>query len=123
VPRRDATLEGRRKTRRYPTEAVVTYKVIEGQGKGVLAGVGRSVNLSAGGLLFDSDAGLPVGSTVEVSVAWPARLNDTVWLKLWLVGHIVRSQGTLTAVRTMRHEFRTRSSVGTMQACGAECVG
>jgi hypothetical protein len=97
--------------------------VIEGQGKGVLEGVGRSVNISTGGVLFDSAAELPVGSTVEVSIAWPARLNDTVSLKLWLAGQIVRSQGTRTAVRITRHEFRTRSTVATMRAGSAESAG
>ena len=67
----------------------------------------RTVQLSSDRLLFESGDDLPYESTVELSIAWPARLNDTVGLQLWIRGRTVRSQNSCTVVEIERHEFRT----------------
>jgi hypothetical protein len=74
----------------------------------VKTGHGRTVQLSSDRVLFESGDDLPHESTVELSIAWPARLNDTVGLQLWIQGRTVRSQNSCTAVEIERHEFRTQ---------------
>jgi hypothetical protein len=101
----------RREDRRYPASADVTYHVVDGESGTILAGTGRTVNISAGGVLFDSGRQLPVGSAIELSVAWPGRVGETAVLKLWAAGEIVRSAGNRTAVRVMQYEFRARRAV------------
>lgn len=99
----------RRTNQRYPINMEVSYTVITNR-KAAFEGVGQTVDVSAGGVLFDAANQLPAGLRIELSVAWPARLNQTVALNLWLTGTIVRSQGARTAVQIGRYTFRVRGS-------------
>jgi len=110
---RRAFLHGndRRTGHRYAISAAVEYRVICGY-LVIQKGFGRTVNLSRGGVLFESDQALPVGTPIEVSVAWPARLHDTVDLNLCVSGQVVRSAGERTMVRILRHEFCLRGRFG-----------
>ena|ERR1035437_645315 len=101
--------DDRRSCRRYPLESDVAYKIV--RHKRVLeVGSGRTVNMSASGVLFQSTRALPVGESVELSIAWPARLDGTVHLQLCIKGRTVRSRSDSTAVQIQRHGFRTAGS-------------
>jgi len=75
-------------------------------------GSGQTVNLSNCGILFACEEELPVGSEVEIAVAWPALLNHAVALNLWVSGEVARSSGRLHAVRIMNYEFCVRGQFG-----------
>ncbi|HJT86784.1 MAG TPA: PilZ domain-containing protein, partial [Bryobacteraceae bacterium] len=92
---------------RYDISVEVEYHGLH-RGRAIHTGLGRTVNLSSSGVLFESDEALPSGITVHLWIRWPVRLNDAVLLNLFIVGRTVRSQGNHTAVRFVRHEFRTR---------------
>jgi hypothetical protein len=93
----------------------MAYSIV--RGKLVLeAGSGRTVNMSASGVLFQSTRALPVGESVEVSIAWPARLDGTVRLQLRLKGRTVRSRSDSTAVQIQRYGFRTAGSAIAIRA-------
>ena len=47
---------------------------------------------------------------LEITIEWPARLNDTVPLQLMMSGKVVRSLGTAFAVEFSHPEFRTMST-------------
>lgn len=98
----------RRLARRFPLDLDVKYRLL-GSGTVVATGEGRVVNLSTRGILFQSDQVLFRGADIELSIAWPARLNGVVGLKLSVVGRTVRVRGNLTAVEIEHHEFRTSS--------------
>src|SRR5437667_3220861 len=98
IRRADAT-DDRRTSNRLPIEREVRYKVLGGKktikqvgmGKtvnmssgGVLfttetalpeIGMGKTVNMSSGGVLFTTETALPEGERVELAVSWPAQLN------------------------------------------------
>ena len=97
----------RRKSRRYQIRADVEYCLIRRTRK-VERGRGSVVNVSSGGVLFEAERALDVGFSIELTVAWPARLSDTVGLSLWIGGRTVRSDGNRTAVTIRQYEFHTR---------------
>lgn len=102
----------RRSNHRYPVNVAVEYKVVL-RNRMVRSGVGRTVNMSSGGILLDSASCLPSGLRIELSMAWPALLNDVAALKLNVVGKTIRTQGNLTALIIRRYEFRTRGKQAT----------
>lgn len=96
----------RREDRRYDLHLDVKWKLIRRR-RILDAGVGSTVDLSSGGLLFDAGRGLPEGLNVELSISWPVLLHNVAPLQLVVSGKIVRSRGRQIAIRTIQHEFRT----------------
>jgi PilZ domain len=107
-PRRIPWARGdRRLSRRYPIAADLEYRAVGSDGAAI-EGMGRSVNLSANGILFQSDRALRAGMRIELSIAWPARLNDSLALNLRVSGRVSRSDGNCHAIRIRAHEFCLR---------------
>jgi PilZ domain-containing protein len=100
----------RRETDRFPIENELRYKLMEGKAV-QLEGRGRTCNMSSGGILFTSEARLTAGYRVELSVDWPARLNEICGLKLVAMGKIVRSDAETAAIQIEKYDFRTRAAV------------
>ena len=108
---------------RYPISLDLQYKVLRG-GRIEQTGTGRTLNISSGGVLFETDDRLPQRGLVEVAMQWPYLLQGVCGLKLVMRGHIVRSGGnqTKTALRAEFREFRTarRKDVGSETAVSAQ---
>jgi hypothetical protein len=100
----------RRSNHRYPVNVATDYKIVL-PNRTVLTGFGWTVNMSSGGLLVDTVERLPRGVGIELSIAWPARLNNLTALKLQVIGRTVRTQGNCTAVVIRHCEFRTRGTL------------
>jgi hypothetical protein len=99
----------RRLTDRFPIENDLRYELLVA--KSSRTGNGRTLNMSSGGMLFTTESRLPPGERVEISVEWPAQLNENCALTLVALGKIVRSQGQTAAIRIERYDFRTRAVV------------
>ena len=99
-------LNDQRSEHRYPVKAALEYWIVIRNRK-VVTGIGGTVNISSRGVLIQTAHALPRGVTVELSIHWPARLNNTVALKLHVIGQTIRTQGSCTAVLIRRHVFRT----------------
>jgi hypothetical protein len=99
----------RRFTARFPVQQEVRYRVLQARTV-TKSGVGKSLDVSSGGILFTTTERLPTGRTVEIAMSWPARLNGTCPLQFVATGRVVRSDGDKAAVRIQRYEFRTRSA-------------
>ena len=99
----------RRSTDRFPIESQLRYQLMEAHST-TQTGNGRTLNMSSSGILFTVEAHLPIGQRVEVSVDWPAQLNEHCGLKLVALGKIVRSSPETTAVRIEKYDFRTRAA-------------
>jgi hypothetical protein len=96
----------RRLSCRFPIEAEVRYLLL--QGKAIQeTGRGRTVNISSSGILFESAHSIPPGIPIELSIAWPARIDGIVRMRLRASGRTVRNQDNCTAVKIRRYEFRT----------------
>jgi hypothetical protein len=96
----------RRADRRYDIALELRWKLIRRR-RVIDTGVGRTIDLSSGGILFETGRELPVGLNVELSIQWPVRLHNVAPLQLIVSGKIVRAGGGWAAIRTVQHEFRT----------------
>ena len=105
-PQTDYVADDRRGDRRYRIPLDLRWKLIHRR-KVREEGVGRTIDLSSGGILFDANRHLPPGMSVEVSVSWPVLLHGAAAMQLVVLGRIVRSNESQVAIRGTKHEFRT----------------
>src|SRR5262245_6795386 len=96
----------RRFNRRYDVPLTLRWKVIW-RGKVKDSGTGATINLSSGGILFQAEKPLPVGRKVELTIAWPALIDNFPPVQVVVSGVVVRADGNHNAVQMTRHEFRT----------------
>ncbi len=99
----------RRGSDRFPIEREVRYKVLSKRSADE-AGNGRTVNMSSAGVLFTAEHFLLPGKRVEVSISWPAQLNNKTNLKLVARGRVVRCEDGKAALEIQQYEFRTQAS-------------
>ncbi len=95
----------RRSADRFPIEREVRYKVLSKRSQDE-AGFGKTLNMSSSGVLFTSEHFLIPGKRVEVSISWPAQLNNKTNLKLVARGRVVRCEGGKAALEIQQYEFR-----------------
>src|SRR5579864_4703046 len=95
-----------RLSRRYPITLEIEYKLLR-KGRVERLGLGRTLNVSSGGVLFETSEVLPVGSSIELLMQWPFLLEGVCPLKLVIHGSVVRSDSKGVAIRNKHHEFRT----------------
>jgi hypothetical protein len=112
----DRTFDGkgdreRRIKRRFRIDQEVRYKMLYGQ-RIAETGVGRTLNISSGGVWFSTENMLTSGMPVELSMSWPVLLNDSCPMKLMIYGCVIRSNEKGAAVAIERYEFRTQGSRG-----------
>jgi len=93
----------RRSRKRYSLRLPLEYSAIVAPGQ-VTGGIGTSVDLSSTGICFRTAADLPVGSYLQISVAWPARDGRNV--VLWLTGFVVWCSGFSVGVSVTSRTFR-----------------
>jgi hypothetical protein len=102
----------RRGNSRFPVREEVRYRVLSTKAVAI-TGVGKTLNISSGGILFTTEGRLPMGKLVEVAVNWPARLGGSCPLRFVAVGRVVRAEANEAAVRIERYEFKTRRITAT----------
>jgi c-di-GMP-binding flagellar brake protein YcgR len=98
----------RRASKRFAIEQEVLYKVLDHRATAPEAGTGMTVDISSGGVLFETQQRLRAGKRIEVSVNWPAQLEGGCPLKFVAVGRVVRAEENRAAMHIEQHEFRTR---------------
>ena len=101
----------RRGSSRFPIERAVRFKVMSRRNE-VEPGRGQTVNMSSTGVLFTTDQELTPGRRVELSISWPAQLNDSCPLKLVAKGRVVRTEPGKAALEIQQYEFRTVGANG-----------
>jgi hypothetical protein len=99
----------RRHSDRFPIEREVRYRVLSKRSAEEM-GDGKTVNISSSGVLFTSGHVLLPGRRLELSISWPAQLNNKCALKLVARGRIVRFEDGRAAMEIQQYEFRTQSS-------------
>jgi hypothetical protein len=96
----------RRHDRRYRIHLDLRWKLIRRR-RVLESGVGQTVDLSSGGILFDAGRQLPMGLNVELAISWPVLLRNEAPMQLIVSGRIVRTGQNRIAVAMAQHEFRT----------------
>jgi CheY-like chemotaxis protein len=97
----------RRTNVRFPVRLAVNYQALEHPFFSGTA-VSETLNISSKGLLFATSHPLQPGQLLQVSVDWPARLENEIPLKLVAEGRVIRVVDGQAAVRIDKYEFRTR---------------
>jgi hypothetical protein len=95
--------------KRFPISLEIQYRQLH-RGREARRGSGRTINMSSGGILFDTEHPLTPGVTVEIFVNWPFLLEGVCPLKLVMRGRVVRADGMSAAIQTKQHEFRVAGS-------------
>jgi hypothetical protein len=101
----------RRGSSRFPIERAVLFKAM-GRKAEAEPGRGQTVNMSSTGVLFTTNRELIPGRRIELSIHWPAQLNDSCPLKLVAKGRVVRSEAGRAALEIQQYEFRTLGAAG-----------
>jgi PilZ domain len=105
----DSSDRDRRTNDRFPLENALRYRFMEAKNP-ASAGTGQTLNMSSTGMLLKVESPLPVGQKIEVSVDWPAQLNDHCGLKFVVLGRVIRSSTEQAAVSIDKYDFRTRAT-------------
>src|ERR1700722_19720890 len=103
---RTTPLERRSKIR-YPVSLNVKYRTVGRSNR--ISGVGRTLNMSSGGLLIAADQRTEVGAKIELNVEWPSLLDGAIPLQLVAVGRVVRCLEVGFALSFTQYQFRTMS--------------
>ena len=104
VIERTTPLERRSKIR-YPVSLNVKYRTVGRSNR--ISGVGRTMNMSSGGLLIAADQRTELGAKIELNVEWPSLLDGTIPLQLVAVGRVVRCLESGFALSFTQYQFRT----------------
>ena len=102
----DSISGDRRRDRRYHLQLELKWKRIRRR-RVLDMGIGHTIDISSGGILFDAGRHLPERLNVELSIAWPVLLHNVAPMQLIASGKIVRRDGRRVAIQTVQHEFRT----------------
>lgn len=73
--------------------------------------------VSSGGIRLAADHPLRAGQKIQVALDWPALLDAGIPLQWIVAGRVLRTEGTLTALRVDHHEFKTRHAHRDAAAC------
>jgi hypothetical protein len=99
----------RRQDRRYQIRLDLHWKLIY-RCRVLETGTGRTIDLSNGGVHYETGRRFPAGLNVELSIAWPAASNGIAPRQLVVSGKIVRSDGGRTAIRKHQRAFRSAAA-------------
>jgi len=88
---------------RYPIVLDVECRLLDAD----RVGRGKTLNISAAGILFKANLQLPIGGVVELSIKWPFRPQNR-GLILFMRGRVVRVDPDTgaVAIKAEYHQFR-----------------
>jgi hypothetical protein len=98
----------RRSSDRFAIERELRYKILNKK-SGDETGTGKTINLSSTGVLFTTEQMLLPGRRIEVSISWPAQLNNKCALRLVARGRVVRFDNGKAAIEIQQYEFKTQA--------------
>ena len=101
--------QDRRLHRRYPISLDVRYTV-GNAGSELQVTDGRIINLSSGGVLFETEGVVPVNARIELSISWPSRARHQIQLELRAAGETIRVEGRHVALKFDKCVFHTATT-------------
>jgi len=99
----------RRAKHRFALERELRFKVLNGEGP--MTGIGNTIDISSGGVAFETVTKLLPGTLMEISISWPVLLDDTCLMRLVVLGRVVRTRRQVVACTVDKYEFRTQARV------------
>lgn len=98
----------RRAKHRFAIERELRFKVLDGE-RPTTTGIGNTVDISSGGVAFETMTKLLPGTLMELSISWPVLLDDTCLMRLVVLGRVVRTRRQIVACTVDKYEFRTQA--------------
>ena len=92
--------------RRYAFELPIRFEYVDGK-SGPLVGNGMTIDLSRGGIRFDTHDPPPLKTNLQAWIAWPFLLQGVCPLELFVRGQVIGSTARGVVLRTRSYEFRT----------------
>ena len=102
-------LPERRRRWRFGIKRELRYKLVVGRTV-VATGAGHTIDMGSGGVAFSTPADLRPGTLVELSISWPAMLNQTCPMRFVVFGRVLRCTGHKAVCSLDKYEFRTASA-------------
>ena len=96
----------RRGETRYPLRLRLSFSSMSAPFR---SGHGETLQISRRELVFTAKESAAVGQHLRVALDWPMRIDRRVFLRLIIVGQVVRSGHGRTAMTIEKHEFRIRA--------------
>ena len=106
TPLENHTNERRTKIR-FEIRRELRYQ-IRVRGRSVQAGSGSTIDIGSRGVAFLTNQPLVAGAAVELSISWPALLDEVCPMRLSVSGRIVRTEGRMAVCSVDKYEFRTQ---------------
>jgi hypothetical protein len=100
--------DNRRQKSRFPIQRELRYRVMQ-DGRIQEAGLGETVNMGSGGVAFVLEQKLAAGAFIELSISWPAQLENGTPMRLVIFGRVLRSAGGVSVCTVDKYEFRTQA--------------
>jgi len=100
----------RRAKHRFAIERELRFKVLDGE-RPAKTGIGNTVDISSGGVAFETLTKLLPGTLLELSISWPVLLDETCLMRLVVLGRVVRTRRQMVACTVDKYEFRTQARV------------
>lgn len=94
----------------YPVHLALRYKALSSRQGVVATGSGQTTHIGSHQIIFTGDLSVPKGTRVEVSVAWPALLEERVKLQLVVQARVTSVDAGRITVEVRQYQFRTRAT-------------
>jgi len=107
----------RRSKYRFDMQREMRYKVT-GDGAPPVSGNGATINMGSGGVAFTAQHTLKPGAFVELSIHWPALLDDSCPMRLIVFGRVLRAHDHSAICSIDKYEFRTAARTFQASAAG-----
>ena len=104
----------RRNGARLPMRLPLQYRVISEKAV-AKTGAGQTCNLSRTGVLFESDAALHEGNSVELLIEWPAPFHGEEPMRLLMCGTVTRHEDVRAALKVVYYDFLPSHAVETLK--------
>jgi len=95
----------RRRKGWYPLRLKLTFSAVTSP---MCSGGGETLHISSKELLFTTNESFAIGQCLQVSLDWPALLENRIPLRLVVSGQILRSDDGQAAMTIDKYQFRIR---------------
>lgn len=99
----------RRSKKRFAMERDVSYRILLGK-QALKTGRGKTLDVSSSGVAFRAEHAAAPGAFMELSISWPAPLENGRLLRLVAFGRIIRSGAGMMVSSVEKYEFRTEAA-------------
>ena len=104
-------MDERRTARRYPLTLAVKYQIDHG-----LSGTGTVVDMTARSARLHLDRRVPILTNMRLHIEWPAKVNNSVALRLRTDARVIRADERHTVVVFKGYDFVIAGKQATLNA-------